>query len=362
MSEKTEEPTEKKLQDARQDGELPFSQDVGIAAGMICAVLAMQVSADSLGAHLRALLHLAMDMGNSRDDTVLRQSMQRMAIEGAWLTLPLMLAIVAGPLFVGLLQTRFNLSFKKLQPKLDSLNPVSGIKRTFSARTLIDLLKMLVKALLIGAVLWKGVAWLMPLLLGTAYLPLLDIAQIGWSVLIRLFGITCIVLLVIGGIDLGLQHWLFIRDHRMSKDEIKREYKDSEGNPEMKGQRKQFAHEVLFSDPRERLPKAKALVVNPTHYAVAIAYQPEFGVPQVVAKGEDEGALALREAALAQGLPIIANPPLARALYKVELDAAIPGELFAVVAAILRWVDGLVGESPEAASDSADGLGAGACD
>ncbi|CTP82434.1 type III secretion system export apparatus subunit SctU [Xanthomonas translucens pv. phlei] len=349
--EKTEEPTEKKLQDARRDGEVAFSQDAGMAAGAICAVLAMQISSSFLGAHLRALLHLALDLGNSRDDTVLRQTMLRMGVEAAWLALPLMLAIAAGPLFVGLMQTRFNVSFKKLEPKLDALNPVTGLKRIFSARTLTDLIKMLVKAVAIGVILWKGVEGLMPLLLGTAYLPLLDIAQIGWEVLVRLLAITCVILLVVAGIDVGLQQWLFVRDHRMSKDEIKRENKDVEGDPEIKGQRKQFAQELLFSDPRQRLAKAKAVVVNPTHYAVAIAYSPEFGVPQVVAKGEDAGALALREAAMAQGLPIIANPPLARALYKVELDAAIPDELFAVVAAVLRWVDGLVQTPPDAAPD-----------
>ncbi|PPT92339.1 EscU/YscU/HrcU family type III secretion system export apparatus switch protein [Xanthomonas theicola] len=358
--EKTEQPTEKKLQDARRDGEVPFSRDIGMAASMICAVLAMQVSGGWLGAHLRALLHLALDMGNTGDYAATRRGMLLMGIEGAWLALPLILAIVAGPLCVGLLQTRFNLSFKKLEPKLDTLNPVNGTKRIFSARTLTDLVKMLVKAVAIGAVLWKGVESLMPLLLGTAYLPLLDIAQIGWNVLIRLFGVTCVVLLVVGGVDLGLQYWLFVRDHRMSKDEVKREHKDVEGNPEMKGQRKQFAHELLFADPRERLSKAKALVVNPTHYAAAIAYVQEFGVPQVVAKGEDAGALALREAALAQGLPIIANPPLARALYKVELDAAIPEELFSVVAAVLHWVDGLQA-APDAASPPSHDPGPSAC-
>ncbi|WP_372393900.1 type III secretion system export apparatus subunit SctU [Xanthomonas sp. NCPPB 3582] len=341
--EKTEKPTEKKLQDARRDGEVPVSPDVTAAAVLLAALLVMKLAGSYFVEHLHALMSIGLDFSaNTRDATGLNRALGRIGIQAAWLTLPFVVSCLAAGLIGSFLQTGLNASLKPVTPKFDSLNPVNGVKKLFSLRSLINLLKLGIKAAVIGVVLWYGLRALMPTILGLAYQPTPDIAQIGWRALGILCALAVLVFVVVGAADWSVQRWLFIRDKRMSKDEQKREHKDSEGDPELKGKRKELAKELVFGDPRERVAKAKVMVVNPTHYAVALAYEPDgFGLPQVVAKGVDDAALELRAYANDHGIPIVANPPLARALHQVELGEAIPESLFETVAVVLRWVDEL---------------------
>jgi type III secretion protein U len=180
----------------------------------------------------------------------------------------------------------------------------------------------------------------MPLIVGVAYEPLPDLIEISWSALCRLFAVSGVLYLVLGVVDYGIQRWLFIRDHRMSKDEVKREFKNSEGDPQLKGKRKQVAREIVTENPDKAVAGARAVIVNPTHYAVAIRYEPaEYDVPRIVAKGVDADALEIRRMAERHGVPIVGNPPLARALYLVPLEDAIPESCFKAVAAVLAWVE-----------------------
>lgn len=341
--EKTEQPTEKKLQDARRDGEVPTSQDVTAAAVLLAAMLVLKLAGGYFNEHIRTVVQIGFDFTtNTRDATAMNRAIGRIGIEGLLLMLPFLVACLVAGLIGVFLQTGMNASLKPVAPKFDSINPVNGVKKLFSLRSLINLLKLVVKAVLIGVVLWAGIRALMPMIIGLAYEPPADIAQIGWRTLGTLFALGVLVFVVVGAADWSIQHWLFIRDKRMSKDEQKREHKESEGDPEVKGKRKEFAKELVFGDPRERIAKAKVMVVNPTHYAVALAYEPDgFGLPQVVAKGVDDDALELRVFAHNQGIPIVANPPLARALHQVELGDAVPESLFETVAVVLRWVDDL---------------------
>jgi type III secretion protein U len=161
-----------------------------------------------------------------------------------------------------------------------------------------------------------------------------------WQAASHVLWIGVAVFVAVAPIDFLIQHILFIKGQMMSKDEVKREFKGQEGDPEIKGQRKRLALELSNEAPRQAVAKADALVVNPTHYAVAIRYRAdEAGVPLVLAKGVDDAALALRRHAEELGVPIFANPPLARALHKVPLDHAVPEELFEAVSVVLRWVD-----------------------
>ncbi|MCC4632089.1 type III secretion system export apparatus subunit SctU [Xanthomonas dyei] len=350
--EKTEKPTEKKLKDARRDGEIPISPDVTAAAVLLAALLVIKLAGSYFVEHMQALMSIGFDFNaNTRDATAMHRALGRIGIQAVLLTLPFLVACLAAGLLGTFLQTGMNASLKPVAPKFDSLNPVNGVKKLFSLRSLINLLKLGVKALLIGVVLWYGLRALMPAIIGLAYQPTPDIAQIGWRALGILCALAVLVFMLIGAADWSVQHWLFIRDKRQSKDEQKREHKESEGDPELKGKRKEIAKELVFGDPRERVAKAKVLVVNPTHYAVALAYEADgFGLPQVVAKGVDDGALELRAYAHNQGIPIVANPPLARALHAVELGDAVPESLFETVAVVLRWVD-------ELGRDNDDGSG-----
>ena len=167
----------------------------------------------------------------------------------------------------------------------------------------------------------------------------MGIVDIAWRAILKLMGATTIVFLILGPVDYALQVWMFKRDQRMSKDEVKREYKESEGDPELKGKRKQLAREMANSAPQKRVPNSNVVVNNPTHYSVALKYEPGVTpLPIVVAKGHDAQALVIRELAAQHKVPMVTNPPLARALYKLPLDEPIPEELFDAVAAVLRWV------------------------
>jgi type III secretion protein U len=209
-------------------------------------------------------------------------------------------------------------------------------------KSVLTLIQTVFKAVVIGVAIWQVVVGLLPLIAGSAYQSVEGIGEIGWSAVMKIMNLGLLLFIVIGPIDFGLQKWLFLKDQRMSKDEVKREYKDAEGKPMMKGQRKQLTYEIANGDPAQAVGSANAVVVNPTHYAVAIRYVPgETALPLIVAKGIDEQALNIRRHAETLGVPIFANPPLARALHKVPIDNTIPEELFEPVAAILRWVDAI---------------------
>ena len=172
------------------------------------------------------------------------------------------------------------------------------------------------------------------------------VAAIGWSAIYRLLLFALAIFIVLGPIDYAIVRHQFMKSQRMSKDDIKQEYKGQEGDPELKGKRKQIAKEDAQSNPRKAVAGASAVIVNPTHYAVAVRYRPEeFGLPLIVAKGLDAQALAIRRYADAANVPIFSNPPLARALHKAPLGAPVPEELFEAVAVVLRWIDRLADES-----------------
>jgi type III secretion protein U len=341
--EKTEQPTDKKMEDARRDGETAKSTDLTTAAILLSSVIAMAIGGPAMGDALRALISSALDVVTvGKPDYDLFLNMEKIALQGVMLLLPFLLLTVIAAVIGIWSQTGINLSFKPVELKFGAINPASGLKRIFSIRSMIDLLKMMIKAILIFVVMWKAILLLAPLIVGIVYEPMLDIVQISWEVLYKFLAIGGTLFLLMGAVDFGIQRWLFIRDHRMSKDDIKREHKDSEGDGHLKGQRKAIAKEMATTDPEPRaarIASAQAVIVNPTHYAVALRYEPsEFGLPRVVSKGLDEDALEIRRIAQNLGIPIIGNPPLARALYTVPLEEAIPEPLFETVAVILKWV------------------------
>jgi len=191
--------------------------------------------------------------------------------------------------------------------------------------------------------MWVTIRWMLPLIVGSLYQPLAELSKLFWALLVKLFIVAAAVFVVIGVVDVKLQRALFMRKMRMSKVEVKRERKQMDGDPKIKAERRKLAREfATTAAPQQRVGFANALIVNPTHYAVAIRYAPdEHPLPLVIARGMDESAAQLRRFAREANVPIIGNPPVARALYKVGVDEPIPDELFETVAAILRWVDAI---------------------
>lgn len=345
--EKTEEPTHSKLRKSREDGQVAKSQDLAVAASLLAVMIALLVMADGALERLRAIMHLVLDFGDGDLPRIeIYKRIGSIAVQALLIAAPLALVAALGAALGLLSHVGLVVAMKAVSPKPESIDPVAGMKKIFSLKSLLTFLQMVFKAVVLGATLWQVITGLLPLIGGATYQSLGGIATIGWTAITKVLCIALGLFLVLGPVDYGIQRWLFMKDQRMSKDEVKREYKGQEGDPQLKGQRKQIAREMANSSPRKAVVGANAVVVNPTHYAVAVRYRAgEAGLPVVVAKGVDGEALHIRRLAEELGVPVFANPPLARALHKVPAGGTVPEELFEAVAAVLRWVDE-VGRTP----------------
>ncbi len=340
--EKTEEPSERKLEKAHEEGNFPKSQE--FCSGLIFAavLLCLIGGGGFLMDQLRVLIRIGMDFGASElgmDEMRVRLGI--IYVTSLWLVVPLTLvAAFAGT--VGMIaQIGFQVSFKPLEPKLENISPVKGFKKIFSMKAVLELLQMMVRALVIGAVAWWLIRGAISLFAGAAFQPVPVIAETAWTLILRLLQFSLLCFLVMSGIDYGIQRWQFMKGQRMSKDEVKREYKESEGDPIIKGARMQLARENAQGGGggNPGMESAKVILTNPTHYAVALAFQPGlYDVPVVVARGEDLDAKAIRDEARLRGIPILSNPPLARALYRTPIHTPIPREFYGVVSAVLLWL------------------------
>ena len=337
--EKTEEPSDHKLDKAHEDGNFPKSAE--FASSIVFAVVLMLIiggGRDMLD-RMRAMVRLSLDF--KAGEMQLNELWQRAGFiydSALWLIMPVALVSAVAGVLGMVAQVGFHVSFKPVSPNLENISPAKGIKKLFSIKAIFELLQMMVRATVIGAVAWWLIRRAITLFAGAAYQTVPIIGEIAWSLVTRLLEYSLLALLVMSGLDYGLQRWQFMKGQRMSKDEVKREYKESEGDPLIKSARMQFAREGAQSG-GQSMQHAKVILTNPTHYAVALAYEPGlFDVPIIVARGEDDGAREIREAAAQMGIPVFSNPPLARALFKVGVNRPIPREYFAVIAALLTWL------------------------
>lgn len=339
--EKTEKPTERKLEKAREEGQVAKSADLVELSCLSVLLLVLHAGGAYLGAQLQSLIHEALEfVHGDRSLAAIMSAVDKLEHGALALMLPIALASVAAALMALAPQVGLEATMKPVAPNFEKVSPAAGFKRIFSMKSVLEFVKMIVKALVVSVVMWKAIEWLLPLISSSLYLPVPSLAKTMWTAVLRLLDVAAIVYLVIGAADYGIQKWQFLRQNKMTKDEVKREAKDREGDPRLKSERRKLAREFATTAPSASMSRANMLVVNPTHYAVAVRYEPrETPLPIVLARGVDEQAAKLRQIALALGVPIVANPPVARALYKVPLNQPIPAELLEIVAAILRWVD-----------------------
>jgi type III secretion protein U len=359
--EKTEEPTDKKLEDAAEKGQHIKSQDLSSATLLLGTTICLGAAAATAADRLMQMLTLVLGPQGivAADEFLPVEVGYRVAFE--WL-------VIAGPVtavaavvgaVTALAQSGINLTFEPLGPNFDKLNPAEGIKNVFSVKSIIEFFKMVVKALALGAVCYSLIHDLVPLLAGSAYQTPLGIATIAWTAMLKLLYGALVVFCLIVPVDYGIARWQFMEQQKMTKDEVKRERKESEGDPQLKSKRKQIAKEMVMNAPKATVPGATAVVTNPTHFAVALRYDPQTcPVPVVLCKGADAEAAEIRALAAQHNVPVIGNPPLARALFKVPCDEVIPEELFAATAAVLRWVALVDRLAPALAAPAQDGSGA----
>lgn len=339
---KTEEPTEKRISKAREEGDVALSQEIGNLGTLIAALVALSVLLPwVLGrlyrdmAHFLETLHLIpTDLGG------LRQALVGLLLDIFIALLPLfgLLLLLGVGLTLG--QVGFLWTPKKLSPKLNKINPISGVKKVISAQKAVDLLKSIVKVGLIGAVLWLVV---IPL----AKHPDVIVRQDFWATLediqflliMLLFTVTAIFA-VIAVADLVYQRHKHNEKLKMTKQEVKDEHKQSEGDPQVKSRLARLRLQRHRDRMMANVPTASVVITNPTHYAVALLYDSDtMNAPRLVAKGVDFLAAKIREVATENDVPIVENPPLARALYAmVELDQEIPPDHYKAVAEVIGYV------------------------
>jgi flagellar biosynthesis protein FlhB len=339
---RTERASERRLQEAREKGEVPRSRDLSGAMVVLAGASMLLSGGASIYAHLRRIYGFG--LGYSREALFSDQLMARVFHEVAGEVLSLLTPIFAATLLAAVgssvLIGGLNFSSEALIPKFERLDPIAGFGRLFSLNGLIELAKSLIKVLFIGS------AMVLLLRHDEAAVIATGSGAIGAGVGQALTLVAhaallfAVVLGVIGAIDAGWQRFDYERRHRMSKQELKDEHKDSEGNPQLKGRIRQMQHQIARRRMIQEVPKADVVVVNPTHFAVALRYDDaRMRAPRVVAKGVDVLAQQIRLVADAHRIPLVEAPPLARALYATtDLGQEIPAALYVAVAQILAYV------------------------
>lgn len=344
---KTEKPTPKKLQDARKKGDVPKSRELTstalLAVWLAVGGFAVSEAAQRLHALFEAFF---VTIGQGWAVTGFAGAVRALgwqALEAGLLLTALVLApVAAAGLLIDFLQAGPVLAFEKVKPKLENLDPVAGVKRMFSMDNLVELLKAVAKAALLLAIGWFVLRAALPQLVGlarSAQTPPQVVGDIAWSLSSRLLLWTLGVFAFVALLDVVYQRHAFEKKMRMSLRDIKQEYKESEGDPHVRQQRKQAHQEWSQSNQAQAARNANVLVVNPTHVAIAIDYDRDSApVPTIAAKGEDHVARAMREAAEEAGVPIVRNVPLARDLLaRAEVGEIVPGDLFEIIAEVILW-------------------------
>lgn len=347
QGQKTEEPTHKRLEEARKRGQLVSSREVGHL--FLLSIMAMTISwgAPKLMANTKLLLFPFIqhpedfDMSPHSIGVILRN----VWTNGLIILLVPIIATVVAALAAGLMQNGFNLSIDPIIPKLEKISPLKGLGKLFSMRSLSEFIKGLLKMIIVSMVAWKVVS---PDLVHFKQLPNYDMEGLLLFLLdlaTRMMIGICIAMFFIALMDYLYQRHEFMKSMRMSKQEIKDEYKQQEGDPVIKQRLRQLRMERARKRMMAAVPSADVIVTNPTHYSIALKYDnTTMRAPVVVAKGADYLALKIREVAKEHNIALVENPPLARALYgAVEIEQEIPFEHYKAVAEIISYVYRLKG-------------------
>jgi flagellar biosynthetic protein FlhB len=339
---KTEDPTEKKKKDAREKGEIARSKELNTLAIMLAGASALLIFGGALAQEMMDLMRLNFSL--SREVVLDQRSMGTYLLHSGQIALlaiqpvmiTLLLAALIGPISLG----GWLFSAGTMAPKFSRMNPGAGLKRMFSAKAIAELLKALAKFFIVLFVALVVLSADIDDLLRIAHEPLdraiiHSLQVVGWSTLWMACG-----LIIIAAVDVPIQIWESIKKLKMTKQEVRDEHKDQEGRPEVKQRIRQLQREMSQRRMMAAIPDADVVITNPTHYAVALKYDPDKGgAPMLIAKGSDFLALKIREIAAANEILLLESPALARSIYySTELEQEIPGGLYLAVAQVLAYV------------------------
>ena len=346
--EKTEEPTAKKLSDARNEGQVAKGKDLTSAVMLLVLFMVLRFTVGNMGeGFIECFNKNYTQIGDLFTSTHGEYNMQYTIalIQSAALDMLKLLIPFFGigfiiAIVIELAQVKWKPTSKPLQPKLSKFNPVNGIKRMFSVRTLVSLIKQVVILVVIFIVVYNKLKSRMSDIYMLYDIPLISAIMLLGDIIFDIGTVICVIYTIIGIADYVFEKRKFRKDMMMTKQEVKDEWKNTEGNPEVKNKIRQKMSEASRRRMMQAVPEADVVITNPTHFAVALKYEQNKGkAPVVVAKGEDYLAAKIKEAARENNIEIVENKPLARMLYyNVELDEEIPPELYQAVAEVLAFV------------------------
>lgn len=340
--EKTEEPTARRLDKAREEGQIPRSKELNTTAILVLGALGLLVLGPFLSERIGriALFGFEFERAAAFDTAVMSQhllaSLQDAAIGMApWLAL-MLVASIAGPLGLG----GWMMSSKAIAPKLDRLNPLSGLKRMFSMNSVVELLKSWAKVLVVGLCAWWVLWFYFPSVLGLLRMPEQGAIDGAMEIILWCFILICLSTALIAMMDVPWQIHSHIKKLKMSMQEIKDEFKETEGKPEIKSKIRQLQREAAQRRMMADVPNADVVITNPTHFSVALKYDAQtMAAPLLLAKGSDQAAMKIREIAKEHNVPRLQAPPLARSLYAhSKVGEEIPEGLYLAVAQVLAYV------------------------
>jgi len=341
-AERTEEATPKRRDEARDEGRVPKSQELTIAVSLLGSAMAISALTPMMGRSLLNILGEGLSqIGTLRVDMesaplILRDTFMKAGSA----TLALLLALAAATLAIGALQARGVFSLKALEPKFNRLNPAENIKNMIGVKTVVELFKSLAKVAIIGVAGGGSIKTAIP-----ESVTLSQMSQLGFMFLVKKYAIRMLAsagasYLALAGADYLYQWWQHEKSLKMTKEEVKQEMKQNDGDPHIKQRRRALARQYARKQMMKDVPKADVVIVNPTHIAIAIKYDPTVApAPYVLAIGMNKVALRIKEIAAESGVPMVENRPVARALLKTaKVGTMIPYEMYMAVAEVLAFV------------------------
>ncbi|RPI71960.1 MAG: flagellar biosynthesis protein FlhB [Desulfobacteraceae bacterium] len=338
---KTEPATGKKREDARKKGDVAKSRELGSVAVLLAGVIYLIFNCKSmtirLGEQIKQVFALIPQV--NRDDFNLVELVNRTVLGTITFMLPMMLTLFAAAVLANYLQIGLLWSTESLTPQFSKLNPVTGLERLFSKRALVELVKSILKLLIVSwaafSVLHEEMKNMVPLL----YQDKIQIFAMLGGVSLKVVMRCCWVILIMAILDYAYQKWDYEQKLKMTKQEVKDEFKHAEGDPLIKGRIRSMQRDMARRRMMQEVPKADVVITNPIHLAVALRYEPkEMAAPKIVAKGAERIAERIKEIAGAHKIPLVENRTLAQNLYKLDLGQEVPAHFYQAVAEILAYV------------------------
>lgn len=339
--EKTEEATPRRMEKAREEGQVPRSRELSTFLLLMGGVIGLWFMGKTLYSQLGMVMEQAFlfERRQVLESTPMLVNALDLGQRTLFAMIPLFLLLVVIALIAPALLGGWLVSAKSMQPKLSKLDPIKGVKRIFSSQALVELAKAIAKSVLVGGVAGTFLYYNVGKFMALMNQPIQQALANALRMAAQAAGLMVLVLIVVILIDVPFQLWSNAKKLRMSQDEVKREHKESEGDPHVKARIRQQQQAMARGRMMSKVPQADVIITNPTHYAIALAYQEgSMGAPRLVAKGADAVAARIREIGEEAGVPLLQAAPLARALYHhVDLEAEVPAELYTAVAEVMAW-------------------------